>query len=437
MSAQPQVVILGAGLTGLSTALHLRARPCLLVEREDRVGGKAKSERKDGFTFDVTGHWLHLRDERTKRLVANLFGPGDLAEIERRTGVWTHGTMLAYPFQANLFGLPLVVVQECLVEFVDACARAAAGTQPPVRTFEEFAIARFGRGIARHFFVPYNTKLWGEPPDRHVASWIARYVPVPDVAQVVGGAIGLRQEGLGYNARFLYPAKGGIDALPEAILREVARTGGVDVRLGTDVEEIDVERKTVKLTRIPEPLPYTKLVSTMPLPELVDRIPGAPPQVREARSLLRWVRWRWLDVATRTPPPMPEHWVYVPEPDVPFFRVGAYTNAMATMAPPGCGALYVELTDRDRPPNLREIHPALARMGALTRPEDVVFCETRDIEYAYVVFDDAHERATRTILEWLSARSIRSCGRYGAWVYSSMEDGILDGMEAAAWASPS
>ncbi|MCA9711947.1 MAG: NAD(P)-binding protein, partial [Myxococcales bacterium] len=66
------VVILGAGLTGLSTALHLRGRPYLIAEREQRVGGKARSERRDGYTFDLTGHWLHLRDDGVRALVRDL-----------------------------------------------------------------------------------------------------------------------------------------------------------------------------------------------------------------------------------------------------------------------------------------------------------------------------------------------------------------------------
>jgi phytoene dehydrogenase-like protein len=50
------VVILGAGLTGLSAAYHLTAKPTLLVERAEKVGGHARSERWNGHTFDVTGH---------------------------------------------------------------------------------------------------------------------------------------------------------------------------------------------------------------------------------------------------------------------------------------------------------------------------------------------------------------------------------------------
>jgi protoporphyrinogen oxidase len=428
------VVILGAGLAGLSTALHLPAdRPWLLVEREQRVGGKARSRRRDGYTFDVTGHWLHLRDDRVRALVDDLFDAGDLVEIERRTGVYTHGAMLAYPFQANLHGLPLPVVAQCLQGFVQAQVAAALPDAPAPRTFGEFARMRFGAGIAEHFFIPYNTKLWGTSPDTLTADWVQRFVPMPDVAQVVGGALGIRQDGLGYNAHFLYPRAGGIDALPEAMGRRLSQHGSGRVRLGAGVERIDPAQRRVRMVGGNDWIDYDTLVSTIPLPALVRAIDGAPPAVLDAASRLRCVPWRWLDIATKTRPPMAEHWVYVPEPRLPFFRVGCYSNAWPAMAPPGAGALYVELADRDNLPDLPTILDGLAEMGAITSPDDVAFVEQHDLPCAYVMFDEHHREATETIGAWLHGLGIRSCGRYGSWTYNSMEDAIVAGMEAARW----
>jgi protoporphyrinogen oxidase len=104
------------------------------------------------------------------------------------------------------------------------------------------------------------------------------------------------------------------------------------------------------------------------------------------------------------------------------------------MAPPGHSNLYVELTDRHGDPDLPVIFAALVEMGALASVDDVLFAQVRDIEYAYVVFDQAHASATRIIRQWLETCGVRSCGRYGAWIYNSMEDSIIEGMEAAAWA---
>jgi protoporphyrinogen oxidase len=73
-------------------------------------------------------------------------------------------------------------------------------------------------------------------------------------------------------------------------------------------------------------------------------------------------------------------------------------------------------------------------MGALHEPNDVEFAQVRDIEYAYVVFDEDYDEARGTVLAYLERVGIRSCGRYGSWVYNSMEDSIIQGMEAAQWA---
>ncbi|PRQ02935.1 dTDP-fucopyranose mutase [Enhygromyxa salina] len=443
-NARDPVVILGAGLTGLSAAYHLKSGPFLLVEKDGRVGGHARSHREGGHTFDVTGHWLHLRDDRSKALLATLFPtradePSAWVSVERKTKIHSHGAELEYPFQANLHGLPLEVVQECLVALVaarEAAARGEAWATDP-RTFEAYAIAKFGEGIARHFFVPYNTKLWGMHPDRLAPEWVRRFVPEPDAAQIIGGAIGLRQTGLGYNARFMYPRAGGIDALPEALRAQLeARERAGDGRLwtGTEVEEIEPSTGRVKLSGQPDWISYRALISSIPLPELIARIPEAPPEVREAAAALSWVRWRYLDLATKRPVPVDWHWAYVPEPRFAFFRVGVYSNAVQTMAPADSASLYVELSDRNTPPDLPAIARQLVEIGALGAVEDIRFCRTRDIEYAYVVFDEDHGPATATISAWLQRVGVRSCGRYGAWIYNSMEDSMLSGLAAAQWA---
>ncbi|MFV8751868.1 protoporphyrinogen/coproporphyrinogen oxidase [Nannocystaceae bacterium ST9] len=432
------LVILGAGLTGLSAAYHSKGS-FLLVERDDRVGGHARSERELGHTFDVTGHWLHLRDDRCKALLASLFEPGEWVEVARKTKIVSHGVELEYPFQANLHGLPLEVVHECLVgllEAREALARGEGWARSP-KTFEEFARARFGAGIARHFFVPYNTKLWGRHPDQLAPEWVARFIPVPEPAQILAGAIGMTQRGLGYNVEFLYPKAGGIDALPEALRRSLdarAAKGEGELRTSCAVEEVDPIGMRVKLAGERDWTRYRALISTLPLPELIARIPTAPAEIRAAAAALRWVRWHWLDVATAAPIPRDWHWAYVPEPRFPFFRVGVYSNAMPSMAPPGAGSLYVELDDRDATPDLPAIAAGLVEVGALARVEDIRFTRRREVEYAYVMFDEQHASATARLLGWLDSLGVRSCGRYGAWIYNSMEDSLLSGLAAAQWA---
>jgi protoporphyrinogen oxidase len=89
------VVILGGGLTGISTAVHLRA-PWVLFEREERLGGHARTDEREGHRFDKTGHWLHLRDPAIKQMVDELL-PGQMTPIARKARIFSHGVLTRYP----------------------------------------------------------------------------------------------------------------------------------------------------------------------------------------------------------------------------------------------------------------------------------------------------------------------------------------------------
>ena len=454
-----EVLIIGGGLTGLSTALHLQQAqtsahepdaasdagsqgqpsrlPWRLFEQASRPGGHARTEATRGFYFDKTGHWLHLRDPGIKSLVADLF-PGDdpsraLLPVARKARIFSHGSLIRYPFQANLHGLPPAVVSECLLGFIAAHdARQKAGQKglPPVADFEAFCHQQFGEGIARHFMIPYNAKLWGVHPREITSAWCSRFVPIPSMEQVVRGAVGDQPPELGYNAHFLYPAQGGIETLVHRLL---SRLPADRLVMGAGLEEVHLSRREAVIGG--ERLPYRALVATLPLPELCRRIVDLPAELASWAERLRCTPVRYLNVATRVPPIADYHWLYVPEEKYPFYRVGVYTNAVPSMAPAGCGSLYVELSERGPLPSLDRLVPqvasALVAAGVLGSVDDILFAELREIEYAYVVFDHAYYDALAALLPFLEAHGIFPRGRYGSWTYNSMEDCMMLGRQVA------
>jgi protoporphyrinogen oxidase len=419
-----KTVILGGGLTGISAAIHLR-RPWVLFEREAKLGGLAVSEERDGFHFDLTGHWLHLRDPAIKQLVAEVL-PGEMASVQRRARIFSHGVTTLFPFQANLFGLPPEVIKECLLGVIEAKLRSA-GTPP--RNFEEYCLRHFGAGISRHFMIPYNEKLWGVHPRTITADWCSRFVPLPNLEQVVAGAVGADAGSMGYNVSFLYPNRGGIETLTRAL---GARIRGGEVHLRSSVESIDLHRREVVVGG--QKVPYQAVVATMALPELLARISDLPDDIAGHASRLRCTTLRYLNVATRSPAAADWHWLYVPEKRLPFYRVGIYSNAVASMAPAGAASLYVELADRGpvSAATLSDVAQGLAEIGAIGSPGDIRFADAREIKYAYVVFDEHYQAATTAIFRFLESHAIYPRGRYGAWTYNAMEDCLLAGREVAA-----
>jgi protoporphyrinogen oxidase len=423
-----ETVILGAGLSGLSTALHAGG-DYLVLERDGRAGGLTRTEDIDGFLFNHTGHWLHLRDDRVKRLVAELL-PGAMATVARRAEVFMAGGFTPYPFQSNLYGLPDAIKRECLQGAVEAAVRRAgkAGSKP--KNFHEFVRYHFGDGIARHFIVPYNTKLWGVPPDEVTADWTQRFVPVPDVAQIVDGALGFSREAMGYNATFLYPAEGGIETLARALY---GRLDPSRFLFNTRPWRIHVGERTVEFGD--DRVGFDRLVSSVPLPELIELTADAPASIRRAGGRLRCSVLRYVNVGLAVERPLRgAHWIYVPEPRYPFYRVGSASNAVPGLAPAGRSSLYVELAN-DRQAGEREVVNALAEflkeIGTITTDSQLLFAAFREHRYGYVIFDRHCAKDRAAILDWYAQRGVHSIGRYGAWTYNSMEDAILDGIAAA------
>jgi len=423
------VVILGGGLAGMSTAYHLGDRPHVVLEAEAAPGGLCRTREVGGFLFDYTGHLLHLRDERALRLVDELL-PGGFRLVERRAAVRTHGVDLPFPFQANLHGLPKERVARCVVDFAETMGRPVPDA--PDVSFEEWSLAVFGRGISDLFMFPYNGKLFRRAPAEMTADWVSWAVPRPSLEQVVGGALGVESRGMGYNPTFRYPGKGGIGLLPQALAERVEH-----LRLGARAVEVDLDRRRVTLEG-GETLDYESLVVTTPLPGFLRMARGGPAGLGAAADRLDWTVVACLNLGVERPEIAGgAHWIYFPDPEAPFYRVGFPSNFSDAVAPPGASSMYVEFAlGRDEPfdPDRleRAALDALRREGILRKRERVLARDWVRIDPGYVIFDRARQEVLARVEPALKRRGVHLIGRYGAWTYSYMERALLDGLELAA-----
>lgn len=145
-----KIVIIGAGLTGLSTAYHLEKNGFFdysIYEKEKEIGGLCRSVSQNGFTFDFTGHLLHINDPYFNKLIDDIVGKENLNLIFRRSFVYSNNVFVNYPFQSNLYGLPIEVIVECIEEFVKR-----PKNKKNTKSFYDWVLKNFGAGIAKHFF---------------------------------------------------------------------------------------------------------------------------------------------------------------------------------------------------------------------------------------------------------------------------------------------
>src|SRR6185436_7838665 len=116
----------------------------------------------------------------------------------------------------------------------------------------------------RHFAIPYNRKLWKVPLTEMETSWLGGRVPLPDLEEMIEGALHPAPKPMGPNARFGYPLRGGFQALMDAFVPHLKG----ELRLNTRITAVSPKRRTVTLSG-GAAVPYEYLISTMPLPVLV------------------------------------------------------------------------------------------------------------------------------------------------------------------------
>jgi UDP-galactopyranose mutase len=407
----------------------------MLVEQEARVGGWCRSLVDSGFTFDYAGHIMFSNDPYVHELYRLLLGE-NMHWQDREAWIYSKGVYTRYPFQGSLYGLPPEVIKECIMGAIEARYQSSsdpASAASPAN-FEEFIYKVWGQGIAKHFAIPYNRKLWAVSLEEMETSWLGGRVPLPNLEEMIDGALSPAGKPMGPNARFGYPLRGGFQALMDGFLPHLRG----DLRLSTRVVELSPHRHCAVLDD-GSTVAYEHLISTAPLPRLVALIGDeAPPEVREAAAALRHVSVRCVNIGVGRPGITDKHWIYYPEATV-FHRIFVQGNASPFCNPPGGFGFTCEITYSPSKPLPCEGDDLIRRCVddciavGFIRPDDPIWAANQvDLPVAYVVYDHDRRRNVELIRSWLSAHDIVLAGRYSEWEYYNSDHAFIAGRNAAS-----
>src|SRR4028118_545440 len=163
---------------------------------------------------------------------------------------------IPYPFQNNIRDLDPATVFDCVNGLIKAQRE-----NKPFSNFKEWVDSVMGAGIAEHFMIPYNFKVWATPAELMNFVWIGERVSVVDTESILRNVI-LREDNVswGPNNTFKYPLRGGTGFLYESLRAFVED----HLELETPVAGIDPIEKVVT-TADGRKFPYDVLLNTMPL----------------------------------------------------------------------------------------------------------------------------------------------------------------------------
>lgn len=422
------IVILGGGLAGISAAYHLEKKgftDYALFEKEADVGGLCGSVQQDGFTFDYTGHLLHINDPYFKELIEREIGFEHFNVINRRSFVYSQERHTPYPYQMNLHGLPTETIAACIEGYV----KRRTDIKTP-KDFKEWVLKHFGAGFAKHFFSPYQEKIFACKLTEITASWTGRFVPHTNLEQIIAGALKPHELKVGYNAQFFYPKKGGILFWVKKLSEKLQNK----IYTGCKAVTIDPVQKYVGFAN-GHVETYNTLINTLPLDLFLRMQRGVQSNLFSAAAdNLRCNSVINFNLGVNRPDLSDKHWIYFPEKEFPFYRLGFGHNFSEHMTPPGCSSLYGEFSHLGR----SDTYVQKTLVDALTKAKKLLSIAEHEvatekiipISHAYVIYDHWREKNLPKILKALEAQDIHSIGRYGAWKYCSMQETLLDGKEA-------
>lgn len=402
-----ELVIIGAGPSGLAVGIGFGG-PCTVVERRRDVGGLSASVEIDDAVFDVGGHSFWTPYPEVRRLVHESVA---MVEQQRRASCWHGGAWIDYPFQRHYDQLPDERVREECRRGLEAADGGAGAAH-----FGEYVVRRFGAGIAEHFLLPYNRKLWARDLSWLATDWTTERVAAPSRDWEPTLGVAEQRSPLQEDTRVAYPAEGGFGEICRALARRVA-----SIRLHSTVERIDLKDRTLRLSDN-SVLPWKRLVSTMALPELIARIPDAPSRLHECVSGLQHVSLRVVCAVVEGPVDRDLQRAYVADPAIAAHKIALNHNSSPTLrVRPRHGIIAEVSYSQDKPLPAsdlgRHVVEDLIALGLVRREQDIRRTEVIDIKYGYPV--PTHDRVgrVREIQSWLEARGVTTLGRFGAWEY--------------------
>ncbi len=419
------VLIIGGGPAGLALAYHLD-RDHIVLERESEAGGLCRSIERDGAVFDLGGHSFHTPHPAVREFVESIMG--DNWESQTRDArVFSHGALLPYPFQKHFEEIPDP-------EVVEACRRGMEETDDAAdaQNFHEWIIRRFGPGVADAFMLPYNKKIWARDIRRVSCEWVGQRVAAPKGKEETFDTKGGERKPLDSNQLISYPKRGGFQAIFTAMADRVP-----SLELDQEVVEIDPATKTAK-TGSGESIRWNRLVSTMPITEIVHIVKGIPQEIVDLAGGLEYMSLNLLLMTVgRQLPDAPQR-IYSADPEIPPHKTAFNHTSSTELRARPVHAIMAEISYSDEKPLLpkheleeRTINWLVNGAKVIPSADDITWTDHVDVKYAYPVYTHDRPGILEKIRAYLGPLGISTIGRFGGWDYVNSDKCINMGLVEA------
>ena len=424
------IVILGTGMAGFGAAhrLHGEGITPVMYDKNSYYGGHTTSVHYDeGFVFDIGPHISFTKDPRIQEILADSVDH-KYETLQISLNNYWRGHWPRHPVQTHLHGLPEDVVVKVIADFVEE----RQGPERPINNYADWLLASFGRTLAELFPMQYTKKYHLTTADNMTTDWLGPRIYRPSLEEVLRGALSPSSGHVHYITHFRYPTQGGF----VSYLKKFVPLG--NLRLNHKLVSIDPRARLLSFAN-GHRASYDTLVSSVPLPDLIPMIQGAPADVLDAAGRLACSTCVLVNVGVDRADLSNAHMTYFYDDDICFTRLCFPHMLSRNNAPEGTGNVQAEVYFSKKYRPLKEapeawIEPVindLRRCGILRDSDKILMRAARLLPYANIIFDLDRTAALKTIHGYLDDLGIAYCGRYGDWGYMWTDESFKSGEVAA------
>ena len=403
-------LIIGAGISGLTFA-NFKKNKYLIIEKEKEIGGLCRTIYQDGFVWDYAGHFFHFKTDEMKNFFLHKMEQEKIIIQTKNTKIYYKGQMVDYPFQMNIHQLEKEEFIECLYDLFNKQEKEEYDS------FLDMLYGKFGESIVDKFLKPYNEKLYACNLNLLDKEAMGRFFPYADINQIINNM--KKSLNQSYNNTFLYPKDGAMSFLNK-IYEGLQKD---KIKLDTEVINIDYKNKKV-LTSKKEIIEYEYLINTIPLNQFLTLTKN-----EDDINLVKKLSYNKVlvfNLGFEKKSDYKEHWIYFPDKDINFYRIGFYDNILNSDRL----SMYIEIGYNKDDINinieeqLQKTMKNLEKVGIIKNNKLISYCSLL-IDPAYV---HVKTETLEDVIIWEGKRkniNVYSIGRYGGWTYCSMEDAMI------------
>lgn len=436
------VIILGAGISGLSAAWRLSDNGVKVdvFESDLSVGGLAGSIREDGYCLDIGPHSFFSDDQQIVNIVRGLF-KNKLQPNPRSVKFYYKGRYIDYPLTAQgvLFQMGLGSGMRAALSFLKGrlFPYKLIAVNGDDETVEDWAITSFGEYLYRTFFKPYTEQFWKVP----CSELSSRSIPTHTRMSFVNTLKLLFHQKIDKSKKSLieremrptyYPDTGFVE-IAEQIAKLIKRNQG-HIHLGcevTGVTELPDRKMRIfyQCNGQQKEMESDYVISTIPLPLLAKMIsPPVPPEVIAPANKLEYRSLVVLGMLTQKQKILNCGYTYLL--DRPFNRIFEMNEFSIHTSLSGENIIAVEI------PCLRDstiwtatkeelFNMCIAAMAedGFIAPGDVKRLFLAKAPYAYPIYRKDYAVHLNRFMDYLKKyKSLATLGRCGEFMYMDIDE---------------